>query len=137
AFKLWAVFFALGLPLLVNGQAAFVLAGYVLGHVCAGLLMGAIFQPTHTNEKVTWRRPNADGVVPTSFEAHVLATATDFSVQSGWVTWLAGGLNIHAIHHLLPRLTHLELPRAARIIGEIAPKHGLRYQTFPTWREAL
>jgi linoleoyl-CoA desaturase len=137
AFKLWAIFVALGLPLLINGQVAIVLAGYVLGHVCAGLLMGSIFQPTHTNEWVTWPKPDAHGRLSISFEQQVLATTADFSIDSRWVTWLAGGLNIHAVHHLFPRLTHLHLPRAAALVKAIAEKHGLRYRTFPTWRSAV
>lgn len=137
ALKLWAIFLALGLPLWINGQLATVLAGYALGHACAGLLMGSIFQPTHTNEHVTWPRPAANGQLSSSFEQQVLATTADFSVDSGWVTWLAGGLNIHAVHHLFPKLTHLHLPRAAALVSAIAPRHGLAYRTFPTWRAAV
>ncbi len=136
-FKAWSILFTLVIPLAVTGKVAPVVAGYLLGHVCNGLLMGAIFQPTHTNELVAWPRPDPAGQMATSFDAHVLATAADFAVTSRWVTWLAGGLNIHAVHHLFPGVPHLQLPAAAAVVADAAAAHGLRYLTFPTWSAAL
>jgi linoleoyl-CoA desaturase len=136
-FKISSIAFTLAIPIAANGRVGLVVAGYFLGHASAGLLMGAIFQPTHTNEWVTWPRPDADASFATSFDQHVLATAVDFAVDSAWITWLSGGLNIHAVHHLFPRLDHMRLREAARAVRSIAPEHGLTYRTFPTWRSAI
>jgi len=103
-FKVWAVAFTFGIPFLANGNFRLVLTGYLIGHVCNGLLMGAIFQPTHTNELVCWPKPDSTGTLVTSFDEHVLSTTADFAVDSAWITWLAGGLNVHAVHHLFPKL---------------------------------
>jgi len=136
-FKLWAVSVALVLPIVINGQAGFVFAGYLLGHMFAGLLMGAIFQPTHTNELVDWPLPDDDARMRNTFDAHVLATSADFSISNPFVTWIAGGLNIHAIHHLFPRIPHMRLIETAAIVSDLAPRHGLRYQRFETWWAAI
>jgi linoleoyl-CoA desaturase len=136
-FKAWSIGFTLVLPWCTAGSPALVLTGYFIGHACNGLLMGAVFQPTHTNTRVAWPRPSNDGRMPTSFDAHVLATAADFAVDSGWITWLAGGLNIHAVHHLFPGIPQLELPEAAAAVRALAHEYGLEYLTFPTWRAAL
>lgn len=136
-FKIMAVFVALVGPMIVSGQPVAVLAGYAMGHVVAGLLMGAIFQVTHTNELVTWADPDRDGRLPTSFDEHVLRTAADFAVDSALVTWICGGLNIHAVHHLFPRVPQGQLRRAARAVDAAAQAHGLEYLRFPTWRAAL
>ncbi len=136
-FKLAAIGLALVVPMLVTGEALPVLGGYLLGHVCAGLLMGAIFQVTHTNELVTWADPDRTGRLATSFDEHVLRTAADFCVESALVTWIAGGLNIHAVHHLFPRIPQEQLRAAARAVAKVAPRHGLAYRTFPTWWAAI
>lgn len=137
AFKAWAITLALVLPLAIHGESVIVIGGYLAGHMFSGLLMGSIFQVTHTNELVTWAEPDARGRLDTSFDEHVLRTAADFSVGSALVTWIAGGLNIHAVHHLFPRLPQHELRAAAHAIAAIAPKHGLTYLTFPSWGAAI
>ena len=134
--KVFAVVVALFIPLWANTDTIAVLVGYVSGHLLAGLLMGAIFQPTHTNELVCWPVAHEDTVTG-SYQAHILATTADFCVESRWITWLTGGLNIHAVHHLFPRLPHLQLRAAARIVREVAPKHDLQYRVFETWPQAL
>jgi linoleoyl-CoA desaturase len=135
--KTIALTFTLGLPLQRNAEGTAVLSGYVLGHLAAGLLMGAIFQPTHTNEYVRWPQADAQGRLDQSFDAHTLATTVDFCVDSPFVTWITGGLNIHAVHHMFPKLSHLELPRAAELVAARAPHHGLYYLRFKTWPSAI
>jgi linoleoyl-CoA desaturase len=135
--KAWAIAIALVLPMVRNDEVWLVLGGYVAGHVFSGLLMGAIFQPTHTNELVAWASPDARGRLRTSFDEHVLRTAADFSVESALVTWIAGGLNIHAVHHLCPRIPQEQLRAASRIVARLAPEHGLVYLAFPSWGAAI
>lgn len=135
--KTIAISFTLALPLSMNADVAAVALGYVIGHLFSGLLMGAIFQPTHTNEYVRWPKADAEGRLLDSFEQHTLATTADFCVDSSWITWITGGLNIHAVHHMFPRLSHLALPRASQLVAEMAPLHGLSYLTFQTWPTAI
>ncbi|MGE0784648.1 MAG: fatty acid desaturase [Sandaracinaceae bacterium] len=137
AFKAWAVSVALIGPILVHGEPLAMIVGYLAGHVFSGLLMGAIFQPTHTNELVTWANPDERGRIGVSWEEHVLATAADFCTDSALVTWICGGLNIHAVHHLFPRIPQEELRAASRAVAESAKAYGLVYRTFPTWGAAL
>lgn len=135
--KTVALTLTLGLPLQRNADGTAVLSGYVLGHLAAGLLMGAIFQPTHTNEYVRWPQADVEGRLGHSFEAHTLSTTVDFCVDRPFVTWISGGLNIHAVHHIFPKLSHLQLPAAAQHVAERAPRHGLRYLRFETWPSAI
>ncbi len=135
--KTVALGITLFLPLFRNADLSTVLLGYVLGHLAAGLLMGAIFQPTHTNEFVRWPLTDARGQLAHSFEAHTLSTTADFCVGSPWITWISGGLNIHAVHHMFPKISHLELPRVAQLVARIAPRHGLHYVRFESWRSAI
>lgn len=136
--KVWATAFTLGWVLYLHrSHAGYVLGGWLAGHVVVGTMMGAFFQPTHTNELVVHPSAGERGNLSQPWTEHVLATTIDFSIDSPWVTWLSGGLNIHAVHHLFPEAPHLELPRLARIVAEVAPRHGLRYRTFPSLYAAL
>jgi linoleoyl-CoA desaturase len=136
--KTWATAFTLGLPLVLHrADAAYVLSGWFVGHLVVGTLMGAFFQPTHTNELVRHPRATDEGNVALPWVEHVFATTVDFSIGNGWLTWLSGGLNVHAVHHLFPEVPHLELPRLARIVAEVAPRFGLHYRAFPTLLAAL
>lgn len=136
--KVWATAFTLGWVLYLHrAHVSYVLGGWFVGHVVVGTLMGAFFQPTHTNELVSHPFASDKGLLARPWAEHVFATTIDFAIDSPWVTWLSGGLNIHAVHHLFPEVPHLELPHLASIVADVAPRHGLRYRTFQSLYAAL
>jgi linoleoyl-CoA desaturase len=48
-----------------------------------------------------------------------------------------GGLNYQIEHHLLPHICHLNYPRLAPIVRATCAEFGIRYNCYPTWREAF
>lgn len=57
---------------------------------------------------------------------------TTLSIRSGWLwSWLAGGLDSHAEHHLFPDLDHSMLPKVRKEVTELAAKHNIPYHVVP------
>ncbi|MCO4771063.1 MAG: fatty acid desaturase [Deltaproteobacteria bacterium] len=126
------------LPFVVLSDPAWQIAlSMYVGNVLSGLLLGFIFQVTHTNELVQHPDLDARGRLPGGFAEHVLATTADFGVESRWLAHLTGGLNTHAVHHLLPTLSQVHLRDAASVLDEVCRESGVEYKRFPTWRAAI
>jgi linoleoyl-CoA desaturase len=107
--------------------------GWLAGHLVCGVALGVIFMTTHLHRTTSFVEPDADGVLPMSFAAHVLATTSEFSVESRIITWLAGGLNLHVTHHLFPHVSQTHLPALSRIVRETAREHGAPYVSYTLW----
>jgi linoleoyl-CoA desaturase len=108
-----------------------------IGHVITGIALGMIFQVTHTNMFVVQVKPTEYGKIETSYEQHILRTTSDFSVENKVITWLTGGLNIHAVHHLFPEVNQMHLSAIAKIVRMTAKEFGISYMEFPSWKLAI
>jgi fatty acid desaturase len=70
------------------------------------------------------------------YEAQALASC-NWAPRS-YVAFIAsGGLNLQIEHHLLPGVNHHHLFRLAPDIRQICERHGVRYQSFPSFTAAL
>ena len=127
--KTWYFGTALALPLLLTGAPVWaVLIGFVSMHILPGLYFALIFQVTHVYEGTTYPLPDDRGDIHNNYALHVLETTADFSRKSRLGSWLMGGINIHVIHHIFPRICHVHYPALTKILKETADEFELEYQ---------
>lgn len=114
-----------------------ILIGWVSIHILSGLTFALIFQCTHICDGTTYPMPDEEGNIENNYALHVLATTADFSRESRIGSWLMGGINIHAIHHIFPTICHVHYQKITPILIQTAKEFGLEYMEFKTFRQAF
>ena len=103
----------------------------------SGIGLAIIFQVTHISDRSVWVELDDTGSIDNSFARHILETTADFCTQSKFITWLAGGLNIHVAHHLFPAVSQAHLPALAKIIQETSIEFQMPYKEYDSVTSAL
>ena len=140
---LWAgkiVYYTLTLflPLIFLSAAWYtILLGWLMIHILPGLTFALIFQVTHVYEGTTYPLPDDNGDIDNNYALHVLETTADFSRGSKIGAWLMGGINLHVIHHIFPKVCHVHYPALTEIVKQTAEDFGLEYQENKTFGKAL
>jgi len=131
--------YILVLPLLFSGQAwYFVVAGFVLMHLTAGLFLACVFQPSHILATSSFKSPVGDSRrMEDSWAVHELATTSNFAPRSRILSWFIGGLNFQIEHHLFSNICHVHYKKLAPLVKETAASFGLPYNVQPTFFKAL
>lgn len=108
-------------------------AGYVAVNALVSLVFVVLLVGTHFSTEASFPLADADGRLPTSWAAHALETALNWSPESRIAFYLTGGGNCHAAHHLFPRVSHSHYRALSRIIEDTAREHGLKFHrmSFP------
>ena len=114
-----------------------VLAGFLLMHFTAGIILTVIFQLAHTVEGTSHPRPNESGAIENDWAIHQLNTTVNFSRQNKWLSWYVGGLNFQVEHHLFPRICHVHYPAIAPIVKQTAEEYGIPYMENETFVKAV
>ncbi|MFB2121211.1 fatty acid desaturase [Parapedobacter sp. 2B3] len=140
-YKLFYYGYVLVLPLLFSGMPWYtVLAGFVIMHFTAGLLLACIFQPSHIMEESAFAMPvtTADSrQMADSWAIHEVGNTTNFAPKNRFLTWFIGGLNYQIEHHLFTWVCHVHYPKIAPIVRSAAAAFGLPYHEQPTFLKAL
>jgi linoleoyl-CoA desaturase len=105
-----------------------VLLGYLLVSVVVSLCLAITFQAAHCVELAEF--PDASSA-KTDWAEHQVRTSVDFGSGTSWWSQLIGGLDLQTVHHLFPRVAHVQLAELAPIVAEVSEKHGLRYHVLP------
>jgi linoleoyl-CoA desaturase len=136
--KLAYLFVFLVMPTLFFGVPFYtVLAGFMLMHALAGLILTMVFQLAHTVEGTTHPLPNVDGIVENDWAVHQMNTTVNFSPNSKLISWYVGGLNFQVEHHLFPKVCHVHYPQIAAIVKQTAFEFGVPYLQNDTFMQAL
>lgn len=131
-------FVLIGVPVLfLNIPFSEVLAGFLLMHFVAGIILTVVFQLAHTVEGTSHPRPNASGAIENDWAIHQLNTTVNFSRKSKWISWYVGGLNFQVEHHLFPQVCHVHYPEIAPIVKQTAEEFGIPYMESETFGQAL
>jgi linoleoyl-CoA desaturase len=113
----------------------------VLFHVIAaftlGATLGTVFQLAHCTGEAEFPAAPPGGLMATDWAEHQLATCVDFAGDSRALSWFMGGLNFQVEHHLFPKVCHVHYPALARIVTDVAAKHGLARRSHGTLRQAM
>ena len=115
-----------------------VLIGFTILMLTVSLVLGVIFQLAHINRVSTF--PDPMGIPPyidNEWAIHQVETTADFAPNNRLLNFFIGGLNYQIEHHLLPHICHLNYPRLAPIVRATCEEFGIRYNCYPTWREAF
>ena len=125
--------YMLVVPLLVLKSPWYVvLAGFTIMHLYLGFMLALIFQPNHFNEWASFRQADLNGQVANDRIRHIFDTTLDYARDNRVATWLLGGLNLHVVHHMFPRICHVHYPALTAIVKSTAEEVGLHYRETPT-----
>jgi linoleoyl-CoA desaturase len=123
------------LPVVVLGKSPLlVAAAFALVHLIIGLTVSLVFQTTHTVDSTYF--PSDRGEFENGVY-HIFATTADYATTNPVVSWLAGGLNHHIVHHLCPFVCHTHYAPLTRIVKETAEEFGVPYRQHPTMTRAI
>ncbi len=135
-----ALFFTImaGLPLLVFPWWQ-VLIGFLVVILTVGLLTGLVFQLAHIMEAVEFPEPIVGDPlhIENEWAVHEVETTVNFAPHNRVLNWYIGGLNYQIEHHLLPHICHIHYPTLAPIVQKTCEEFGIKYQSYPTWRQAF
>ena len=140
-FKVIYYSYVLVLPLLFSGMPWYnVMAGFLIMHGIAGLLLSLIFQPAHVVASSDYAMPKMVGgkrQMENSWAIHEIANTTDFAPRNRILNWFIGGLNFQIEHHLFSHICHVHYRKLAPIVKSAAESFGVPYQVKPTFRSAI
>jgi linoleoyl-CoA desaturase len=127
--------YMLVLPAKVLHMPILLVAGaFLVVHLIVGLSVALVFQTTHTVDGTYF--PEGRGEFENGVY-HIFATTADYATTNPVVSWLAGGLNHHIVHHLCPFVCHTHYAPLTRIVEETAAEFGIPYRQHPTMTCAI
>jgi len=135
AFKAFYIGYMIVLPIFVFGHSALaVIAAFVVSHAIIGILALMLFQTAHVLEGSHFPagKEESKSHVQLTFE-----TTVDCAARSRSLSWLAGGLNTHIVHHLYPGVCHIHYRRLSEIIRQSASECAVPYREYPSMLVAL
>lgn len=99
--------------------------GFMVMHMFTGFTLAIILFPVHVQTNVPFPKPNANGNIDNDWVHHEIEVSSNFSANNSYITWFAGGLNLHIIHHLFPNICHIHYPAMNRILRKVSNEYGL------------
>jgi len=136
-FKLLYVFYMIVLPayLLPFGWVTIIIA-FLFNHFMVSLIFTGVLGVSHLSDFVQHPKPLADGQLAISWPTLQMQTSVDYNAASPFLNWTLGGFNAHALHHLLPNISHVHYLKILPIFRELCKKHHITYMEMP-YRDAL
>ena len=80
--------------------------------------------------------PDEDGKLDISWAKLQMITSVDYNAGSKFLNWTLGGFNAHALHHILPNVSHIHYLNILPIFKEVAARHKIVYMDMP-YKKAL
>lgn len=136
-FKSFYLFYMIIFPAwIINIQLSTVLAGFLIYHMVAGILLSTVVVLGHCVEGAEYVAPDENGVIQNSFMQHEWNATYDCSTNSRLLHWITGGLNTHLAHHLFPKLCHCHYLTVTKIIKEHCAEYHIDYPHY-SFRDAI
>jgi linoleoyl-CoA desaturase len=104
-----------------------ILIGWAVMTFVSSALFVYLLIGTHFAEETAFPEVNGSGAIDHDWATHAMVTSLDWSPQSALATFIAGGANAHAAHHLFPNISHAHYGAITRIIAETAAEFGVTY----------
>lgn len=128
AFKLIYVGYMIVLPALVLPFGwGTVLLAFVLNHFMVSWIFVGVLGVSHLSDYVAHPVPDKDNQLNMSWPKLQMLTSVDYNAGSVFFNWTLGGFNAHALHHLLPNVSHVHYLDILPIFRSLAKKHGIVY----------
>lgn len=136
-FKLLYIGYMIVVPALVLPFSwSSVLTAFLVQHAMISLLFVAVLGVSHLSDYVAHPEPDAEGRLHMSWPKLQMITSVDYDTDSVFFNWTLGGFNAHALHHLLPNISHVHYLNVLPIFRDVCRKHSIPYLEMP-YRKAL
>jgi linoleoyl-CoA desaturase len=110
---------------------------FILVHIILGWILTLVFQCGHLTEDAYYPKVDESGKVSDSWTLHIIKTTGNFGRKNRFFSWLVGGINIHLVHHLYPRICHTHYAPLTDIIKDTVEKEGYTFKEIDTFWEAI
>lgn len=119
--KIFYFTYALVLPIIFAPFPFYwIVLGFVLKHVLAGILLSVVFQLAHVVPNMQFPQPEEDHKMEANWFTHQLHTTSNFSPKSKFLFWYLGGLTNQIEHHLFPNICHTHYRKISKIVERTA-----------------
>ena len=125
------------LPLYLGYAWWQVLAGFMIMHYTAGIILSVVFQLAHVMPNTTMPIPDNEGNMKNTWAIHQLYTTSNFAPTNWLVEFYTGGLNHQVEHHLFSNISHIHYQKIAKIVKETAIEFDLPYNEYNTMWKAI
>ena len=130
-FKSFYLFYMIIFPaFIINIPLSTVLAGFLIYHIAAGMLLSLVVVLGHCVEGAEYTAPNEEGIIENSWMQHEWNATYDCNTDSKLLHWITGGLNTHIAHHLFPKLCYRHYYAVTKIIKEHCAEHQIHYPHY-------
>jgi len=127
-FKLLYIFYMIVLPALVLPFGwGTVLLAFFLNHFMVSLIFVGVLGVSHLSDYVQHPTPDNEHRLDISWAKLQMQTAVDYDTESIFFNWTLGGFNAHALHHLLPNISHVHYIKILPIFRALCEKHNITY----------
>jgi linoleoyl-CoA desaturase len=127
----------IGIPLYFGMPSGFLIAGFLLMHFTAGIILTLVFQMAHSVEGTVHPLPDKAGVIESDWAVHQMQTTVNFSRDNAFLSWYLGGLNYQVEHHLFPKICHVHYPALSHIVEATAREYGVPYLENKSFGQAF
>lgn len=104
-----------------------VLLAFLLNHFMVSWIFVGVLGVSHLSDYVAHPVPDKDNQLNMSWPKLQMLTSVDYNAGSVFFNWTLGGFNAHALHHLLPNISHVHYLDILPIFRSLAKKHGIVY----------
>ena len=104
-----------------------ILLGWAVMTFVSSALFVYLLIGTHFAEETAFPEVNESGTIEHDWATHAMVTSLDWSPHSALATFIAGGANAHAAHHLFPNISHAHYSVITGIIVQAAAEFGVPY----------
>ncbi len=108
-------------------QFSEILIAFLLMHVVISVFFILTLIISHLTMETAFPVCDEHGFLPTDYYEHQLAVSLDYHPNSKLASWIFGGFNAHAAHHLFPSLPHTVYALITPSIKATAAKYDLKY----------
>ena len=131
-FKLVYIAYMVAIPaLLLPFGWGPVLLAFILNHFMVSIIFVGVLGVSHLSDFVHHPKPDNEGNLYMSWPMLQMLTSVDYNSGSVFFNWTLGGFNAHALHHLLPNISHVHYLKILPIFREICEKHNIVYMEMP------
>lgn len=109
---------------------------FVLNHFMVSIIFTSVLGVSHLSDYVHHPNPDSEGRLSMSWPKLQMITSVDYNAESVFLNWTLGGFNAHALHHLLPNISHVHYLDILPIFVETSKKYNINYMNMP-YKEAL
>jgi len=131
-FKLIYIGYMIVLPIyILPFDATNVFIVFILNHFMVSIIFTSVLGVSHLSDFVEHPIPDENGKLLISWPTLQMCTSVDYNAKSNFLNWTLGGFNAHAMHHILPNISHVHYLKILPIFIETAKKYNINYMNMP------